>query len=71
MKLSNYCDFGHETSSAVRVLPLSGSENHGNVIVCRKHYVAEMKFRHDTHWESISGFDAFPAWETLKISNDD
>ena len=37
MKLNNYCDFGHEKSCDVRVLPLSGSENHGNVIVCPRH----------------------------------
>jgi len=70
MKRNNYCEYGHLTTGDVRLLPTGVHTNHGNVIICRKHYTAEMKFRHNIHWEGIAGFNAFPEWETLKIHND-
>lgn len=40
----NTCDHGHDTVEEVRVLPIGGQ---GNLILCKKHFMAEMNFRRE------------------------
>lgn len=65
----NYtCDYGHQSDTPVRVLPLGA---HGNIILCVKHFYIEMRFRLlanetliiDCHW-------IIPRWEDLEIYQD-
>ena len=59
----NTCDHGHETPGEVRVLPLSREPHHGNVIVCREHHAAELRYREDRANETGRDKWDFPAWE--------
>jgi len=45
----NTCDHGHDTSEEVRLLPFGN----GNLILCRKHYNDEMKFRREENQEKF------------------
>ena len=58
----NQCDHGHETIQQVRLLPYGGG---GNIIVCKLHYLKEIKFRSEMGWEEK------PSWESLKIYEND
>ena len=62
----NQCDHGHETIQEVRLLPygLPGITE-GNIIICKLHYVREMKYRTEMGWEEK------PSWESLKIYEND
>lgn len=56
----NSCDFDHMTGEETRLLPYGGG---GNLICCRRHYEAEMRFRRARIAAGVP-FD-LPAWETL------
>lgn len=63
----NSCDFDHQTTEQVRLLPTSGGPLHSNMIVCRKHYEHEIKYRRDMGARGYSDMNPFPEWESLKI----
>ena len=56
----NWCDHGHVVDK-VRLLPTGGG---GNIYVCHRHYVAELRYRrvmeheHGGEWE-------YPSWNSL------
>lgn len=61
----NTCDYDHETKKEIRRLPLS-IEDRSAVLVCHKHYLAEMKARYEWIVEDGRQFD-LPTWESLEI----
>lgn len=65
--MKNFCDHNHETTEEVRLLPTSGGALHGNMIVCRRHYEAELDYRRATKSTLGKEWDAFPAWDSLKV----
>ena len=58
----NQCDHNHATSGEVRILPYGGG---GNLIVCRAHYEAEMRFRRERIAAGVT-FE-LPEWESLEV----
>jgi hypothetical protein len=65
----NYCDKHGETPRLVRLLPTSHGPLHGNMIVCKTCYLAEMKYRREMvedGWWTKDVTD-FPAWKSLKV----
>lgn len=60
----NTCDHDHDTRDEIRRLPTSGSTA---VLVCRKHYLEEIKFRRERNLvDGIEKFD-LPRWEDLEV----
>ena len=59
--MKNQCDHVHETNQQVRLLPIGGQ---GNVIVCPRHYEAEITFRRERIAVGVL-FD-LPKWTDLK-----
>lgn len=59
----NTCDFDHDTTEEIRRLPYS--IDGGNILVCRRHYEHEMKFRRDRHRDGVP--QDFPTWESLDV----
>ena len=55
----NYCDYGHETVSEVRRLPIG--EDAG-IILCMHHYILERKYRRANGDIRIT-----PEWRDLPI----
>ena len=58
----NFCDHGHHTDNATRLLPIGGG---GNVIVCQGHYETELQFRRERIAAGVP-FD-LPEWESLRV----
>ena len=56
------CDYGHSVSSEVRVLPVSSE--FGNLILCHRHYLTELRFRRDDGWTDP---ESHPEWESLRV----
>lgn len=61
----NTCDYDHDTKHEIRRLPLS-VEQSSAVLVCRKHYLEEMKARFEWITEDNRQFD-IPTWESLEV----
>ena len=61
-----YCDHGHSTTEETRLLPYGKSG--GNMLLCRDHFDAEMKYRRG---RMIGGeyykASKIPKWDTLKV----
>jgi hypothetical protein len=62
----NTCDQGHDTKEEIRSLPIGGS---GNVLLCKKHFLLEMKYRREMVADGVWTAENtdFPEWESLKI----
>jgi len=61
----NLCDFNHRTNEEVRLLPYSSD---GNLIVCHRHYLHELKYRVERNDQVQSEYQLVtPKWENLKI----
>lgn len=65
----NHCDHGHGTREEVRLLPTSGGDYHGNMIVCHMHYLHELNYRRGmgARGSAEHNFNPFPEWNDLKI----
>lgn len=65
----NTCDYGHQTTEEIRILPLSRVPHGGNVLVCKHHYHQEMNYRvamiKSGTWTAENV--ALPEWESLEI----
>jgi hypothetical protein len=59
----HYCDHGHSTFEEVRLLPYGKSG--ANMILCRDHFDAEMKYRK----ERTTGGEYYKASQILKWDN--
>jgi hypothetical protein len=66
-KIMNTCDHGHDTKDEIRSLPIS--EGGGNALLCKKHFLAEMKYRREMVADGVwtNENTDFPTWESLKI----
>jgi len=59
---TNSCDYDHQTTHEVRLLPTGGV---GNMILCHRHYVLEMAYRNGRVANGVP-FE-LPEWEELKV----
>lgn len=50
------CDYGHETESVVRRLPIGDPEQHAGTYVCRTHFIKE-----------TLAWDDRPVWDGLPL----
>lgn len=67
MMKMNQCDYGHNTHTETRLLPIGGG---GNLILCYSHYLSEKQntaeMVRNGMWEQ-SEIENFPQWVDLKI----
>ena len=59
-----YCDHGHGTTEEVRLLPYD--KQGGNMLLCRDHFDAEMKYRQA---RITTGGEYYKASQILKWDN--
>ena len=63
----NHCDHNHETGGEIRALPVGFDPYHGNMLVCRSHYHAELQFRRERARQTGADKWKFPAWDDLEV----
>lgn len=65
----NTCDHNHQTPGEIRQLPIGFDPHHGNMLVCRRHFEAEIEYRRER--AKFTGADKwrFPKWEDLTIES--
>ena len=56
--IRNQCDYGHATTGDVRLLPSGGG---GNIIICQRHAVAQIR-----DWIQTHGTYTGPHWDALR-----
>lgn len=60
----NHCDHNHETSGEIRRLPTGGD---AAVLVCRRHFDAEIAHRVERSKQTGRDKWDFPAWDELSV----